>query len=109
MSRLKETNYFLTQYITENLDRKDRQFMTARHDQGIEWFQSLFDHCRSGQITGEFSPACLSDPQFPKLLYEHNPDMKLIVCYRNPVDVIYSGIFELSKPSSCINRWPQRA
>ena len=48
-------------------------------------------------MNGEFSNAYLADPESAGLLHAHNPEMKLLCCFRNPVDAAYAGFFQLSR------------
>src|SRR5688572_28933150 len=56
----------------------------------------MFSHLEPGQLRGEFSPAYLADPECAGLLHAHNPRMKLLCCFRNPVDAAYAGYYQLS-------------
>jgi hypothetical protein len=93
----KETNFFLRRHIASSLPVRRYHYGVAHYDQGLEWYKQLFSHHRTGQLYGEFSNAYLADPESAGLLHAHNPEMKLLCCFRNPVDAAYAGYFELSR------------
>ena len=70
---------------------------SAHYDEGLEWYKEKFSHHRDGQLYGEFSNAYLADPESAGLLHAHNPEMKLLCCFRNPVDAAYAGYYQLSR------------
>ncbi len=57
----------------------------------VHWYKNHFAHCRTGSILGEFSSQYFVDPEAPAAIYERFPDIKLILCMRNPADRAYSG------------------
>ncbi|MBS1262670.1 MAG: hypothetical protein MAG453_02030 [Calditrichaeota bacterium] len=85
----KELDYFLEnmpEYMRLRLGTDE----TKMRPKGLDWLQQQFDHCRPGQLKGEISPRYLSDPGSPRLLHEHNPDIKLVFNFRNPTEAAYS-------------------
>ena len=110
----KETNFFLRRHIASALPARRHHFGTAHYDEGLEWYRQRFTHHRDGQLYGEFSNGYLSDPESAGLLHAHNPAMKLLCCFRNPVDATYAGFYEMSRfqplpptPEETIARYPQ--
>jgi hypothetical protein len=93
----KETNFFLRKHISSVLPVRRYHYGMAHYDEGIEWYKQKFTHLRPGQLRGEFSNAYLADPESAGLLHAHNPEMKLLCCFRNPVDAAYAGYFQLSR------------
>lgn len=57
---------------------------------GIKYYQSFFRHCSKNKIKGEIAPSYIFSLQAPYLIYKHFPNVKLIACLRNPVDIIFS-------------------
>lgn len=92
----KETNFFMKMHVASVLPLRTR-FHVAHHEEGMAWFQGRFGHHLPGQIRGEYSNGYIGDPESAGLLHEHNPGMKLLCCFRNPVDVIYAGYFQLAR------------
>lgn len=94
----KETNFFVRSHITADLlPARRHHFGRGHYDEGMEWYRGLFGHHQPGQIYGEFTNSYLADPESAALLHAHNPDMKLLCCFRNPADAVYAGFFQLSR------------
>lgn len=64
---------------------------------GEAWLRKRFEHCAPGQILGEISPAYLVDPDSPQLIKAHNPAIKLIVNYRNPILCLYASYISIAR------------
>lgn len=58
--------------------------------QGLDHYRSFFEHCRPGNIKGEFTPRYIFLPEVPERIYENYPNIKLIACLRNPVERTFS-------------------
>jgi len=79
---------------------KEPRFFDMYFDRGINWYRMNFpsqfqkfifnkiNHKKF--ITGEASGAYLQNPHTPKRIYQFNPNMKLILLMRNPVDRAFS-------------------
>ena len=61
-----------------------------RYRYGSEYYLSFFEQARSEQICGEISPFYYGDPKSAWRIHNFNPDMKIIVCLRDPADMLYS-------------------
>lgn len=57
----------------------------------LKWYESHFYHS-SKKVSGEKSPSYFSDLSCHQRIYEHNPNIKLIISLRNPVDRAWSAI-----------------
>ena len=97
MAMGKEPNFFLRTHISSILPVRRYNYAMAHYDEGIEWYKQKFTHHRPGQLRGEFSNAYLADPESAGLLHAHNPEMKLLCCFRNPVEAAYAAYFQLSR------------
>lgn len=53
-------------------------------------YHSHFAHVRARKIWGEATPEYMFRENFPRRTREYNPDMKLIMVLRNPIDRAYS-------------------
>jgi len=84
MSEPKEVNFF-NDSLSFNRSYNHRNF-----HRGLSWYTKHFRHCKEGQVKGEVTPRYILDPVVPQRLYEHNPDVKIIVTLRNPFDRIIS-------------------
>ncbi len=93
----KETNFFVTKGFGATLPRKIRYYGTSHFHEGIAWYKALFTHHQPGQLLGEYTVAYLGDPETARMLHEHNPGLKILCCFRNPVDVVYAGYHQMSR------------
>jgi hypothetical protein len=93
----KETNFFLRTHISSSLPVRRFHYGMAHYDEGFEWYRAKFAHHEPGQLYGEFSNAYLADPESAGLLHAHNPGVKLLCCFRDPVDTAYAGYYQLSR------------
>lgn len=66
---------------------------------GPNWLFDRFTHCKCGQRLGEFSPNYLCDAQSPHLIFDHNPECRLIFSFRHPVDALASFYYQIAKES----------
>lgn len=84
MSEPKEVNYFNEQvsYYTN--------IKNPNYDKGFSWYKKHFLHWRTGQVIGEFTPKYFPDLKAPLRIKNSFPDVKLIVCLRDPVDRAFS-------------------
>ena len=82
MAEPKEVHYF-------NDRLAFRSFLKPHFQNGIEWYQNFFSHCGT-KLKGEITPRYSTDPIAARRIKEHNPDIKIIYCLRNPVDRIWS-------------------
>ncbi len=53
-------------------------------------YQAAFQHATSGQLKGEATPVYMFFPEIAAGLSRYNPDLKIIVLLRNPVDRAFS-------------------
>ena len=85
LSKYKEPNFF-----ARKLGPFDSQEF-QRFMKDWNWYASLFDHKRNGDIIGEFSINLLHNiPEAPILISKHFPEAKFIVILREPVARTYS-------------------
>lgn len=89
ISKPKEPNFFATDHIKEsdNYHGKKKYFPIRT----LKDYQRCFSHCQPEQIRGEASPRYLNSKESAKNIYEHNPEAKIIIMIRNPVDFMYSA------------------
>ena len=64
---------------------KEIHFFSKYYAEGMRWYEAHFQACGCERVIGEFSPTYLYSPEAPKRMYEYNPQLKLIVCLREPV------------------------
>lgn len=68
---------------------KEIHFFNRHYDNGISWYEDIFKGA-SEKAIGEATPGYLYHENIPELIRKHLPDVKLIVCLRDPVDRAYS-------------------
>jgi hypothetical protein len=66
-----------------------------KFSKGSDWYESRFASCGPGLLTGEMSSLYLYHPDAPARIREHNPDARLIVSLRNPIDRTYSAYLNM--------------
>jgi len=84
LSEPKEVHYF-----NEKLGY-NHQFINQNYGKSLAWYEKHFAHAKKGQLVGEFSTGYLPDLEAPKNIHTLFPNIRLIVCLRNPVDRAYS-------------------
>ena len=68
--------------IPEN--SKELHYFDGRnYDLGLDWYHGFFKDI--SKIKGEFTPSYLRTKEAPVLINEYNPNIKLVVSFRNPV------------------------
>ncbi|GBE29887.1 MAG TPA: hypothetical protein ENH10_06230 [Bacteroidetes bacterium] len=85
----KELNYFL-ELMPPEMQQRLGTTETKMIPKGEEWLKSKFQHWEPGQKKADFSPGYFMDPGSPRLIHEHNPDVKLLINLRNPSEAAYS-------------------
>lgn len=77
-------------------DPKELDYFSFYFDKGEDWYHSHFsisdDH---GKVFGEISPSYFNDTSVPRRVREYNPDIKIIVTLRDPVERAYSNHLHL--------------
>jgi hypothetical protein len=95
MSEPKELNYFC--------EKKIWPAFHAAHQLGPQWLAERFAHCEAGNRLGEFSPSYLSDARCPELIFQHNPNCRLIFSFRHPVEALFSFYHQIGKEAPVAN------
>lgn len=96
MAAGKETNYFIEDHPLASLPVQGYLGRSHLHE-GFDWYKSRYEHHEPGQVRGEFSVCYLGAAETPGMLRDHNPAMKLICIYRNPVEAVYSAYHQLHR------------
>ncbi|MGO9604460.1 MAG: sulfotransferase domain-containing protein [Candidatus Binataceae bacterium] len=79
----------LAGHVDLPLDIKETKYFERYHSKGIEWYASLFRHCKGDRPVAEICPY-LAGPKAPEWIAEVIPNCKFIVTLRDPVDRMYS-------------------
>jgi len=98
MSSKKEINYF-NKYMPADLKTPNWNY-----DKSIHWYHSYFGHHQVGQICGELSPSYVMNVNAVEDIYNYNPDIKLIVVLREPIE----RLFSLYRYRKQIGNWQYR-
>nr|BAL58302.1 sulfotransferase [uncultured Chloroflexota bacterium] len=80
LPRRKELHYFNRAFV-ENPSLKNHNF-----DKPIEWYLSFFPPAGPDQIRGEVCPSYLWDEFAPQRIFEFNPEIKIFMILRDPVE-----------------------
>jgi hypothetical protein len=65
--------------------------------EGPQWYLDHFGAAGDAVAVGEISHSYLSSPEVPARIAALNPDMRLLVCLREPVDRAFSDYLDLVK------------
>jgi hypothetical protein len=70
--------------------KKEVHFFDVHYHRGLDWYRRHFE-CPPGRaLSGEITPNYLYDARSPARIAEHYPDIRLMVCVRDPVARAYS-------------------
>lgn len=69
---------------------KELDFFSYYYFKGHAWYDTHFSRAGTAKAIGEVSPSYFCDPLAPKRVYNYDPEMKLILSLRDPVDRAYS-------------------
>jgi len=61
-----------------------------KYEAGMNWYGSHFGSCKPHHLKGEIGTQYFFDPDCPRLIHKHFPNIKLLVILRNPIDRLYS-------------------
>jgi hypothetical protein len=94
-SEPKEIGYFnYAHYVKDFARPHELKLINRNHTKPFSWYKRHFRHCSGHTIKGEFTPYYLYDERAPSLIKQYFPEVKLIVCLRNPIDRAYSLYWE---------------
>lgn len=78
--------------------RKEVHFFDQHYDRGERWYRGFFPFDREGlKAIGEVSPAYLADANVPQRIQEFDPDMRLMVMLRHPIERLWSAYHHLHR------------
>jgi hypothetical protein len=76
---------------------KGLYFFSRHYERGLGWYASHFSGAADERIIGEVSHAYLYDEEACERIAETSPDMRLMVCLRDPVDRAFSEYLDAHK------------
>lgn len=87
---IKETNFF--SLLTDNIpDHMWTHPLLKSQPKTIEEYEMLFANATTQYAVGEVTPLYLYHPLTAGKIYEYIPDVKIIICLRNPIERAYSA------------------
>ncbi|MEO1474580.1 MAG: sulfotransferase [Pseudomonadota bacterium] len=72
-------------------DPKEIDFFSYYFDKGYEWYERHFAEAGTSAAKGETSPSYFYNPAVPERVAAYNPDTKLILALRDPVERAFSN------------------
>lgn len=70
---------------------KGTRFFNRFYSRGLQWYAKLFSHCAPESIKGEVDETYfLSGEETARNIYRLLPEIKLVICLRNPVSRVWS-------------------
>lgn len=83
MSEPKEANFF-------NDIIAFRTNLKPNFQRGLKWYKLFFNHCTGDKLKGEITNSYGIDTEAAIRIRDHNPNIRILFCLRNPVDRIWS-------------------
>lgn len=65
---------------------KEIHYFSLHYNNGENWYEKHFKNRTDNQIAGEITPYYLYHQESAKRIYNYNPEIKLIVLLRNPIE-----------------------
>ena len=69
---------------------KEIHFFSSYYEKGLKWYKRYFNAWSGQKAIGEISPGYLYIEKVPGCIYKHLKDVRLVVCFRNPIERAYS-------------------
>jgi hypothetical protein len=69
---------------------KETFFFDKKYSKGIDYYFSYFDQDNTNKILGEIAPSYFHSPEAPYRIHDLNPNCKIIVTLREPIDRLIS-------------------
>jgi hypothetical protein len=80
----------------------------------LNWYYAHFMYCDKMMIMGEIAPSYFHSEETRRRIYEHNPECKIIITLRDPVDRAFSLYLHQRKRGragvsfdKAVERWPE--
>lgn len=70
---------------------KETRFFSLHYDKGMKYYETFFEGATHEKAIGETTPSYSFLPFVADHIKHHYPGMKLIFCFRNPVDRAFSS------------------
>lgn len=66
--------------------RKEVSYFGTNFNRGEQWYLDLYENIEEGQIPGDISPTYFMHDQAAQRIYDYNPNVKVILTVRDPVE-----------------------
>lgn len=73
------------------IDQKEVFFFDKFYDRGEQWYTDLFKQADAFSAAGEISTSYILENETIQRIHQFNPDLKIIILFRNPVDRMISN------------------
>jgi len=70
--------------------RKELEYFSINYDRGEEWYMNFFKEMEDSEVGFDISPMYFFAAPTPKRIFSFNPDIKVILVIRNPIEFIIS-------------------
>lgn len=70
---------------------KETRFFSLHYDKGLDYYAHYFEQAGKAKAIGEATPSYSFLPYAADRIKSHFPDIKLILCFRNPLDRTFSS------------------
>lgn len=70
---------------------KETRFFSLHYDKGMDYYAEYFKDAGKARAIGEATPSYSFLPFVADRIKQHFPDIKLILCFRNPLDRAFSS------------------
>jgi len=87
-------------------NQKEVHFFNKNYEKGLDFYASYFKDCETKKIKGEFTPRYFYIPEVPGRIKKEFAQAKLIFCFRNPIDRIYSHFYHNIAHARISNKTP---
>jgi hypothetical protein len=77
--------------------KEDLYYLDMNWYRGRTWYMSHFTNARPDQLLADFTCTYLRCPQVPERMVEENPDARIILCLRDPVERAFSHYWHEKK------------
>lgn len=79
------------------MPRKEPHYYDRNYERGVEWYQSFFEDYLGEQVIGEKTATYFHYSETSGNIMTTNPEMKVIICLRDPVKRMYSHFSMFSR------------
>jgi hypothetical protein len=72
-------------------------YYDMKYHKGREWYETFFEEARRGQVRLDATMTYIRSPWAARRIAKENPDAKIMVCLRNPIDRAFSHYWHEKK------------